>query len=45
MSALPAIAIVLIVTTSDNPLLALLGFWAALVVSILLMDWMDSKLP
>ena len=45
MSVFPAIAIVLIVTISDNPLLSALGFWAALVVSILLMDWIDSKLP
>lgn len=45
MSALPVIAIVLTVATSDNPLLTALGWWAALVVSILLMDWIDGKLP
>lgn len=44
MSALPAIAFV-VVATSDKPLLAALGWCAGFVVAILLIDWIDSKLP
>lgn len=44
MSALPAIAFAM-VATSDKPLLTALGWCAGLVVSMLLIDWIDSKLP
>ena len=44
MSALPAISFAM-VATSDNSLLTALGWCAAFVVAMLLIDWMDSKLP
>lgn len=44
MSALPAIAFAM-VATSDKPLLSAFGWCAAFVVAIVLMDWIDSKLP
>ena len=44
MSALPAIALAT-VTTSDKPLLTALGWCVGFVVAIVLMDWMNRKLP
>ena len=44
MSALPAIAFV-VVATSDKPLLTALGWCVGFVVAMLLMDWIDRKLP
>lgn len=44
MSALPAIAFVT-VATSSKPLLATLGWCIGFVFAIVLIDWIDSKLP
>lgn len=44
MSALPAIAYVTVATSSE-PLLAALGWCAGFVVAIMLIDWIDRKLP
>ncbi len=44
MSALPAIAFVA-VATSDKPLLTAFGWCLAMVVGVMLMSWIDSKLP
>ena len=44
MSALPAIAFATVATSKD-PLLSALGWCAGFVVAILLIDWIDRKLP